>query len=261
MDRRVLFPAIGFILFALFMGMSQSDYIILESEGTGTFASNLSGITTGYFTYLLEDSNITIASGDTWYNITGNFTADPIVSFTEDAATDSFTYTYSETAYYEIDWHAAFQTSANNNCYDITVAVNGVPINDSQMCTYLKNHNENYGLSGTTVAELSQGDVVNYVIKSSTGSSNALFEHFTSTVRPFGGDNWKGLPENSTYDYDSSSRLVNITDTFDNMVVDTTISYNNDSQIETVIIVNPVSGTDTINFTYNNSLLQEVIYS
>ncbi len=258
MEGRAYFEIGGVILLFLVFGVLGNKYIVIDSSTNVTGELIYNQTTSHVFAHMTDTPSINLTLSDTHYQIEDSFENDVLNGFSYSNST--WTYTNSQSAYFEIQHFMDLESDTNNNDVHVLIAINGVSQNFTDIGNFFKYATDIYPLGGNLVMELNQGDNISFNLVSDLSGTIMTFHHMLVTIKPFGGDNWKGLPINSTYDYSVSNQLETITDTFSNYVLVSNISYNDEGQINNVVINNPISGIDNISFTYNDSLLREVQY-
>ena len=136
----------------------------------------------GVFAYLSTPATTTVTTSGTYYDISGTFTNAPMEKFVLDGG---IKYKGTRPRYFEVDWHASVDGNSNGMTIHLGIKKNGTLVSSSVMGTFLKTANEPQALSGTTVVELDEDDVITLVLTSDGNGDIVNVEHFTTTIRGF----------------------------------------------------------------------------
>lgn len=220
--------------------------------------TNFSNVVVGIFSHMDNGTTVNLTNSGTQYKITNNFENDVIKGFIYDNST--WIYNNTESGYFQIDVSLNMFSDLNNNDITFYIKVNGVAQNFTGMGEYLKYANEYESISTLQVVELNQGDNITFELSSSLSNSIITLEYMLIKISPFASNNWKELPINSTFEYDSSNKLENITNTYSNFVEDITFTYDDNNRIQTATTSNPFSGDSIATYNYTDGLLVGVTY-
>ena len=133
------------------------------------------------FAYLSASADTTITTPIDWYAIQGTFIND-FEDFELD--TDKIKYTGDEKYKFEIDWHAKLASDTVATKINITVSVNGTPVETSKMGAYLKTADEPIAVSGTEIVTLEKNDTVQLVVQADK-ACDLTFGFFVTGINKF----------------------------------------------------------------------------
>ena len=134
------------------------------------------------FAYLSASADTTITTAATWYAIQGTF-VNQFANFEID--TDKIKYTGTHDHMFEIDWHAKVASDTTRATINITVSINGTPVDSSKMGAFAPTAGEPVAVSGTEVVTLSQNDTVQLVIQSDKAGSDITIGQFVTSITKF----------------------------------------------------------------------------
>ena len=134
------------------------------------------------FAYLNASADTTITTGMAWYPILGTFT-NSFSNFELD--TDKIKYIGNHDHIFEIDWSAKAASDTVSATFNVTVSINGTPVESSKMGGFAKTAGEPISFSGTDVVELSPNDTVQLVIQSDKAGSVITVYQFVTTITKF----------------------------------------------------------------------------
>jgi hypothetical protein len=159
----------------------DSDIII---NGGVDALGYITGKKCGVFAYLSSASSTTITTAGTYEYIRGNFVNSPIECFSL-IGDPAIKYDGEITQFFEMDWHASVSANVAGTEVSIGIKKNDILVTSSIMTHFLKNINEVYTMSGTTVVELAPNDRIQLVVTSDGNSDVITFEHYTTTINEF----------------------------------------------------------------------------
>jgi hypothetical protein len=141
----------------------------------------------GVFAYASTVDTVVVTTGGTYYQLENIFTNGPMEGFTLEVGPPvGIHYDDAATRWFQIAWSTSVSGDANGMTVYCGVAINGTtPEVSSLMGTYLKTANEVEALSGTSVIELDQNDVVTLVLTADGDLDEVTVHQFTTSLRPF----------------------------------------------------------------------------
>lgn len=137
----------------------------------------------GVFAALAAQTKTDITASDTYTPIAGVFSNSPAVGF-EFVTDPAIEYTGEETMYFKMDIHLSGFAAANNTTVTGAIKKNGSVLPHSVMQVFFKTTPDPYNFSGTDVFQLSKGDKIQLVVKTSNGA-DITFINITTTLKPF----------------------------------------------------------------------------
>lgn len=166
--------------------MSESG--VLSFHGTG-------GIPHGNMYGFEITETVTITSANQWEEVTGSMTGGHTLSTTFQ---NNHEIEVTNEGKYGIAWSLSCQTTAAQQELMGSVTINsadaGVAKNSESACAKsAANHqttvvaNKSIGLAGSTICDLSAGDVISFIVMNETGTQNITIEHATFRIDMLGG--------------------------------------------------------------------------
>ena len=134
------------------------------------------------FAYLSASADTTITAAATWYAVQGAFT-NSFSNFELD--TDKIKYIGTHDHIFEIDWHAKAASDAVSATFNITVSINGTPVEASKMGGFAKTAGEPISVSGTEIVTLEPNDTIQLVIQSDKAGSVITVGQFVTSIAKF----------------------------------------------------------------------------
>lgn len=175
-------------------GDDNTNYVEIGSTGDVVFVGS-SGLVFGH-AYMFEGgTTVTIASADTWYELTSGLTAGNLNNVTFGG---SHYLTVGKAGKYKVVWTASIETGIANQEVMASVTVNSADHNtalssESTNAKSAANHativsaNKSISLGGSTILDLSVNDQVSVIVLNKSASTNVVVEHITLTLIQIGG--------------------------------------------------------------------------
>ena len=133
------------------------------------------------YSYLSSSSTTTISVAETWYAVQGSFVND-FTNFELD--TDKIKYIGDNDYKFEIDWCAKIAHSVVSSTVNVTISINGIPIETAKMGTFAKTAGEPVSFSGSEVVTLTKDDTIQIVVQSDKAGT-VTFGNFVTSLNKF----------------------------------------------------------------------------
>ena len=177
------------------MGDWDTNYFTTDKIGDTWWVGDGTGVPFGH-AYMFEgNTTVSVASADTWYELTSGLTAGELNEVTLGG---SHNLTVGIAGRYKVSWSASIETTSANQELMVSITVNSADHNtalnsESTNAKSAANHatvvagNKSISLSGNTILDLAASDEVSMIVLNKSLSTDIVIEHITLSATQIGG--------------------------------------------------------------------------